>query len=181
MRMTCSCLAWAKRGMLNSPESRDTVRARNLSWPSVSQTTAPVTGSPVVLSRKTPWKRCALAGTAQPKTAAIHAAVSQQRPLRAPTRQLAHPGDESVDFVLGRVAAAPNANEPIRNQSQTLDNGCRVEVAVRDEHAPLGQRHRNVVGLPPGEGERQRRRARRVGARAVQRQPVDLGESLPHL
>src|SRR2546423_14471373 len=75
-------------------------------------------------------------------------------------RNLTHALDKSFDLLARRVASAARANESFGAEAETLDDGRRVEVAVREEQAARGESARNVGRGDAAHRERDGRRAR---------------------
>src|SRR5690348_13000774 len=110
-------------------------RARYFPAESNIVTTAPPIGSLVELSVSTPRTRCAPSGAAA--NAATIAISAVARALRTTPRELANAVEEAVDFLTTRVAAAAHANEAVGHKAEAVDDGCGVEITVRDEDAAL--------------------------------------------
>ena len=75
------------------------------------------------------------------------------------------------DLVSRRVARAPRTHEPCGRAAEAFDDGRRIEVAVRHEHAPRGERGGDITRVVSRDRERQRGRARpsRAPARTASR------------
>src|SRR5665213_2661528 len=88
---------------------------------------------------------------------------------------------QTFDFVVGRVAATADADEAVRYQSEAIDNGCSIKIAIRDENAPFRQRHSDVVALVAAKREREGRRASRARFGTIQLHSRDVGKRVPEL
>src|SRR6266511_4521757 len=64
-------------------------------------------------------------------------------------------------------------------ESESLYNGHCIEITVRTKDAAISQLPRNVSRVNPVDSERDGRRARQPGLRAVETHAIDGGESLP--
>src|SRR3569623_3169397 len=93
----------------NAPRPSATPRDTKPPTESTSVTTAPATGSWVVLSVSVPRTRCAC-----PRDSATHSArAAPPTCLRTRLRERAHTVDQTTDLIVARVAAAPNAHEAV--------------------------------------------------------------------
>src|SRR4051794_4942136 len=122
MRMTRSFRDPTTRMTANFPSPSAMDRARNFPAESKTVTTAPPIGAFVALSVSVPRTRWACAGAAS-TTAAAKATASA---LRTAPREVANAVEQTIHFLLGRVAAAADAHESIRNESKPVDDGRRI-------------------------------------------------------
>src|SRR4029078_733759 len=87
--------------------------------------------------------------------------------------------DQPLHLVIGGVAATTGAHETLRRQTKPVDGGGSVEVAVRYEHATLGERRGDIIGGVAAHREPNGWRARSAGGRTVHRHALDRAESFP--
>jgi hypothetical protein len=74
--------------------------------------------------------------------------------------------DQSPNLLIRRVARTANAHDTIR-AAEALDAGRRVEVAIAAEERGRRETAGDVIGMDPVDRERERRRSRLRGRRAV--------------
>ena len=123
--------------------------------------------------------RCTRMPSSRSRLCADRTASRSHRPHavrspRSPAR-LDHPGD----LFVGRVTGTTEPDQALVGHAQPLDDGHRVEVAVRGEDPPGGEQPADLFGGPAGEREGERGRPRSTRRRPEKLDAFDLAQSVP--
>ena len=90
-----------------------------------------------------------------------------------------YPLDDPIDLVVGRVTGTAEPDQALVGHSEALDDGRRVEVAVRGKDPSVGEPPADLLGRLAREREGERRRPGRSRRRPVEPDALDLAQSFP--